>query len=53
MKNRDNDYVIVQFIGEKEIRTYKHYRHPVTGSLVHSGKKELIKVEKLKRRKSK
>lgn len=53
MKNRDNDYVIVQFISEKEIKTYKHYRHPATGTLANSGKIELIKVEKIKRRKGK
>lgn len=41
---KDKNYVIVQFIGKDFIRIYRHYRHPITGTLANSGKKELIAV---------
>lgn len=52
MKNMRNlgdqpEYIIEKFISKDEIRTYKHYRNPVSGRLVNSGKRELISVERL------
>ena len=43
---KGKDYIIVKFISNDGTKIYKHYKHPVTGTLANSGKKELISFHK-------
>lgn len=42
--NGQEEFIYIHFIGEKEVKIYKHYRNPVSGRLVNSGKKKLVAI---------
>ena len=42
--NGQDEFIYIHFIGQKEVKIYKHYRNPVSGRLVNSGKKKLVAI---------
>lgn len=42
--DNENDFIYVHMVGKDVVKIYKHYRHPITGSLANSGKRELVNI---------
>lgn len=37
-------FVYIHLVGKDVVKIYKHYRHPITGSLANSGKIKLVNI---------